>query len=45
MARPSLTLFMPAWNEEEYVERAVSRAVKVLERLTDEWELLIINDA
>ncbi len=45
MPRPSLTLFMPAWNEEEYVERAVSRAVKVLERLTDDWELLIINDA
>ncbi len=36
---------MPAWNEEEYVERAVSRAVKVLEELTDDWELLIINDA
>ncbi len=36
---------MPAWNEEEYVERAVTRAAKVLERLTDDWELLIINDA
>lgn len=45
MLRPSVSLFMPAWNEEEYVERAVSRAVMVLERLTDNWELLIINDA
>ncbi len=36
---------MPAWNEEESVERAVSRAVKVLERVADDWELIIVNDA
>ncbi|MBL9039148.1 MAG: glycosyltransferase family 2 protein [Archangium sp.] len=45
MPRPSLSLFLPAWNEEEYVERAVARAAKVLSRLTDDWELLVINDA
>ncbi len=45
MAKPSLSLFLPAWNEEEYVERATARAVKVLSRLSDDWELLIINDA
>ncbi len=45
MARPSLSLFFPAWNEEEYVERAVSRAKKVLERLTDDWEIIVVNDA
>lgn len=45
MARPSLSLFFPAWNEEEYVERAVSRARKVLERLSDDWEIIIVNDA
>ncbi|MGV3621562.1 MAG: glycosyltransferase family 2 protein [Archangium sp.] len=45
MARPSLSLFFPAWNEEEYVERAVSRARKVLERLADDWEIIVVNDA
>lgn len=45
MARPSLTLFFPAWNEEEYVERAVTRAVQVLSRLSDDWEIIIVNDA
>lgn len=45
MARPSLSLFFPAWNEEEYVQRAVSRATTVLERLTDDWEIIVVNDA
>lgn len=45
MGRPSLSLFFPAWNEEDYVERAVARAVKVLKRLADDWELIIVNDA
>ncbi|MBS1152488.1 MAG: hypothetical protein H6Q89_4186 [Myxococcaceae bacterium] len=45
MARPSLSLFFPAWNEEDYVERAVTRATQVLSRLTDDWELIIVNDA
>jgi glycosyltransferase involved in cell wall biosynthesis len=45
MVRPSLTLFFPAWNEEEYVERSVSRAKVVLDRLTDDWEIIVVNDA
>jgi len=45
MTRPSISLFLPAWNEEDYVERAVARAVTVLERLTDDFEVLVINDA
>jgi glycosyltransferase involved in cell wall biosynthesis len=45
MPRPSLSLFFPAWNEEEYVERAVSRAKVVLDRLSDDWEIIIVNDA
>jgi glycosyltransferase involved in cell wall biosynthesis len=35
----------PAWNEEDYVERAVERALHVLPRLSDDFEVLIINDA
>jgi glycosyltransferase involved in cell wall biosynthesis len=45
MARPSLSLFLPAWNEEDYVERAVTRAIKVMHTLADDWEIIIVNDA
>ena len=45
MPRPSLSLFFPAWNEEDYVERAVSRAQHVLEKLRDDYEIIIVNDA
>lgn len=45
MPKPSLSLFLPAWNEEDYVERAVMRAIKVLKRLSDDWEVIIVNDA
>jgi glycosyltransferase involved in cell wall biosynthesis len=42
---PSISLFFPAWNEEDYVERAVTRALDVLPRLTDDFEIIIVNDA
>src|SRR4051794_11922815 len=45
VVRQSLSLFFPAWNEEDYVERAIARAMKVLQRLTDDWEIIIVNDA
>jgi glycosyltransferase involved in cell wall biosynthesis len=42
---PSISLFFPAWNEEDYVERAVTRAHKVLSRLSDDFEIIVVNDA
>ncbi len=45
MDKPSITLFFPAWNEEDYVERAVTRALAVLPRLTNDFEVLVVNDA
>src|SRR5689334_8994936 len=42
---PSISLFYPAWNEEDYVERAVTRALTVLPRLTDDFEIIVVNDA
>ncbi|RJS15670.1 glycosyltransferase family 2 protein [Corallococcus sp. H22C18031201] len=42
---PSISLFFPAWNEEDYVERAVERALEALARLTDDYEVIIVNDA
>lgn len=44
-AKPSVSLFFPAWNEEDYLERAVSRAIPVLSRISDDWELIIVDDA
>jgi glycosyltransferase involved in cell wall biosynthesis len=41
----SISLIFPAWNEEDYVERAVSRALAVLPRLTDDFEIVIVDDA
>lgn len=45
MGKPSISLFFPAWNEEDYVERAVSRALAVLPRLSDDFEIIVVNDA
>lgn len=48
MARPdhpSISLVFPAWNEQDYVERAVTRALAVLPRLTPDFEILIVDDA
>lgn len=45
VAPPSISLFFPAWNEEDYVERAVTRAAQVLAKLTNDWEILVIDDA
>jgi glycosyltransferase involved in cell wall biosynthesis len=45
MKPPSVSLVFPAWNEEEYVERAVSRAMAVLSRITTDFEIVIVDDA
>jgi glycosyltransferase involved in cell wall biosynthesis len=36
---------LPAWNEEDSLERAVSRATKVLARVAEDWEIIIVDDA
>ena len=42
---PSVSLVFPAWNEEEYVERAVARALAVLSRISCDFEIVIVDDA
>ena len=42
--RVSLSLIMPAFNEEANVERAVRRAHQALERITDEFEIIVVDD-
>lgn len=40
----NLSVFMPAYNEEDSIASTVENAVKVLKTLKIDWELLIIND-
>ncbi len=42
--RISLSLVMPGLNEEANVDRAVRRSIEALERLTDEFEIIVIDD-
>ena len=42
--RVSLSLVLPGLNEEQNIERAVGRAASALERLADDFEIIVIND-
>jgi glycosyltransferase involved in cell wall biosynthesis len=39
-----LSVFFPAYNEEANIEKTVRRAKKVLLKITDKWEIIIVND-
>lgn len=39
-----LSVFFPCYNEEQNVQRVVRRAVEVLERLSPDWEIIIVDD-
>ena len=40
-----ICVLLPAYNEEENIERAVNSSVKVLETITENYEVLVVNDA
>jgi len=42
---PSLSVVIPMYNEEAYVDRAVAAATGVLEEMGGEWEIVIVDDA
>ncbi len=42
--RPSISLFYPMYNEIGHIQSMTTKAVAVLERLTDDYEILIIDD-
>ena len=44
-ARESITVFFPMYNEEENIHSAVASAAEILETLTDDYEILIVDDA
>jgi len=41
---PELSVFFPAYNEEANLENTVSKAVVVLDKIADKWEIIIVND-
>ena len=43
-ARPQLTFFFPAYNEEENVERTVQLALEQIGPMVDSLEVLIVDD-
>jgi glycosyltransferase involved in cell wall biosynthesis len=43
--RYSISVFLPAYNEEENIEQAVMNSVNVLKEISDDWEVIVVNDA
>lgn len=44
MPLEGLSLFLPAYNEEENVEWMIDRAREVLTSITDRWEVIVVDD-
>ncbi len=43
--RPSVSLVIPMFNEEENIEHAIACAAEALEDCSDDWEVIIVDDA
>lgn len=43
-AKPKISLFYPVYNDELTIRHLTEKSVAVLEELTDDYEILIIND-
>ncbi len=41
---PELSIFFPFWNEEQNIEKVVSQAIPVAEKVAEKWEILMIDD-
>ena len=40
----SISIFFPCYNEQENVEPLVKSAIEVAQEITDDYELIIVND-
>lgn len=43
--RPYVSLILPAFNEEENIEEAVTQALPHLQAIAPAWEVVVVNDA
>lgn len=41
---PALTVFFPAYNEQENIQLAVEQALSVLPQLSDKFEIIVVDD-
>lgn len=41
---PELSLFFPFWNEEQNIETVVKKAIPVIEKVSDKWEIIMVDD-
>ncbi len=41
---PELSLFFPFWNEEQNIESVVKKAIPVIEKIADKWEIIMVDD-
>ncbi len=41
---PSLSVVMPAYNEEKVIEKVVRESAEILNNICKDWELIIVND-
>ena len=39
-----LSVFFPAYNEEENIKSTVEEAIKVLNDTAENWEIIVVND-
>lgn len=44
MIKKSISIFLPAYNEEENIKEAVLEAEKILKSITDDYEIIVVND-
>ncbi len=45
MERPGISVFFPAYNDWGTIASLVVLSASVLRRLTDDWEIIVVNDA
>src|SRR3989338_7007873 len=41
---PALSIFFPFWNEEKNIEKVVEAAVLVARKISEKWEMILIDD-
>jgi len=44
MKIPAISVFFPAYNEEKNIEKTVGRAIKILEKIARQYEVIVVDD-
>ncbi|KPJ70165.1 hypothetical protein AMJ51_02490 [Microgenomates bacterium DG_75] len=39
-----LSVFFPTYNEEDAIETTITKALKILPRVAEKWEIIVVND-